>query len=196
MLKRSNQVLLKSKAEVCDQRKVMEQQNQNFNEKSLQLEFVINGIKAKAHRLEKPSAFEEMFRKSEKRRKDEVKELTKEIEQLRSILTDPNQKLDSLKQFNKVLKPADTSDNERSVKVRKDSFETGTDEICCKINIRKDREKKYTVVIEKVGLAIDRFEKCALREKDSMKELLKCSERFQNELQEAKTKIEQLDSDN
>merc|ERR1719419_98947 len=165
ILKKSNQALMKCTEEVCEQHKVMKQQKENFNKKSQDLEFAINGFKPKNHCFEKSPALAEMFKKSENRRKEEVKEFTKEIGQLHSILTDQNQKLDSLKEFNKVLKATDTFETERNVKVKKHSLETGADGIYCKINNRIDNEKNYTVVIEKFGLAVDFFEKRALRDK-------------------------------
>jgi len=195
ILKKNNQALVKSTEEV-EQHKMMEQQKGNINKKTWELEFEINGLKPKNQCFMKPSTLAEMFTKSESRRKEEVKEFTKEIGQLRSILTDQNQKLDSLKEFNKVLKATDTFEPERNVKVGKHSFGTGANEIYCKMNNRIENEKKYAVVIENFGLAVDFFEKRALRNKDAMKKHLKYSEKFKDELQEAKNKIEKLDSEN
>lgn len=123
-----------------------------------------------------------------------MKELSKEIEQLNSILKDQNKKVDSIKEFNNGLKAGGTFETERNVKFLKHSFETGADEICSNINIRKDKEENYTAF--KFSKTIDLVETCAPRDKYALKKLLKDSTTFKEELPEAKNTIEQLDPNN
>merc|ERR1719187_1573604 len=120
-----NQALAESKVEVCKKQEMIDNQKRSFAEKKRELEVMIQGLEAKNRCLEKPSPFVEMYKKSEKRRRQEVAELTKEIQELRVISKDQEQNINSLKEVSEVLRAADLLQAERNLKVWKQSFEIG-----------------------------------------------------------------------
>jgi len=82
------------------------------------------------------------------------------------------------------------------LRIWKKSWEIGNNEICRILGFSRDKENDYIVVIQQLRVTIDLFEERAVRNKDVMKNLLKYSEQFKGELQEANSTIEQLDKDN
>merc|ERR1712060_1025432 len=112
----------------------------NFDGQRKELQVVINGLEAKTRCLEKPSPFVEMYKKSEKRRKEEERELKKELEELRSISKDQEENISSLKEFNEVLREADAIEAGRKLRIWKKSYELGFDEMMTMV---EHKEKDY-----------------------------------------------------
>jgi len=195
-LERSNQMMVNSTVEVRKKQEKIEEQRREFNEKRLKRDVIIKGLQAKIRCLEKPSPFVEMYKKSEERRKEEVAQLNKQIKQLQGMTEDQEQNINSLQEVCEVLRASDAIQAERKLNICQQSFEVVLAEIRRKLSSSRDKEKEYIGVIEQLGEAVGCLGERAERDKEVMKNLLKYSEKFKEEIEVASCTIEELSADN
>merc|ERR1719320_872696 len=121
--------MVSSTVEARKQQEKMEDQKREFSEKTREMESIIESLKAKNRCLEKPSPFIDMYKKSEERRKEEVAQLNREIEQLHVVTKDQEQNISSLQEVCEVMRAADAVQAERKLNVCKKTYEVGIAEI-------------------------------------------------------------------